>query len=419
MLERENLHPAVQHMAKRYPTAQACTALLEQLPVVAPNGADYVEFTNLKGASTLMRVGRYIKRLWPLATTADITRAMREAKTEAEEPQFMFDVLTRTTDIIRAVEAVPTCMTDTGITPHPYTAYSREHGWALAVAIDGETGETVARALVHIESMTFVTAYERRGAGGAKDALTDWLTRPEMGYGKVSAWPNGARLLVLRDSGGLIAPYVDGELSCAYISNGEYILCRDGGLDLSSASCRPYDVEEEEEEKEYDVEEEEYEGEPPEPCTVFRFGANHPPEPCTVFRFDENHPQCGVAVQGYSTYTLDANTIDAETGKLSGYTVAVSATDSHMLGVFQHGLHTRGFIYLGPEVARHVKTYEAWIAKRRRERGSRPEDYPTSRVLCPFTGLLRYEDEVSSMVYRQSHVVRLEHGYEVQLTLPL
>lgn len=395
MLEPTPMHPAVQHMAKRYPTAQACNALLEQLPVVAPNGVDYVEFISAKGPASIMRVGRYIKRLWPLATTADITRAMREAKADAEEPQFVFDILTRTTDIIEAVESVPTCMADTGITPHPYAAYSREHGWALAVAIDGETGETVARALVHIESMTFVTVYARRGIEGAKDALTDWLTRPEMGYGKVSAWPNGARLLVLRDSEGLIAPYVDGTLSCAYILANEYVLCREGELDLSSASCRPR----------YDVEEEEYEGEPP--------------EPCTVFRFDANHPQCGVAVQGYSTYTLDAYTIDAETGELSDYTVAVSADDSYALGVFQHGLHTRGFIYLGPEIARRVRTYDAWIAERRRERGCRPEDYPTERVLCPFTGLMRYECEVSSMVYRQSHAVHLEHGYEVQLNLPL
>jgi hypothetical protein len=120
-----------------------------------------------------------------------------------------------TEDIIRSVQEGPeTCMkwAESKIKKrgaHPYEVYDPALGWKSYVRI--VNGEIKGRALVN--NGKYVRCFGQNVSEGwrqADEQLVAWLEMS--GTKKANSWPNGTKLALIEVSGGILAPYIDGDV---------------------------------------------------------------------------------------------------------------------------------------------------------------------------------------------------------------
>lgn len=96
---------------------------------------------------------------------------------------------------------------------HPYSVYTPEHGWAIAVRLDrAKPNEVLGRCLLHKPSETYVRSFKRGDCESAysysDEKLEHWLET--QGYTKEGGWTGCTFAKVDHPCGGYMAPYIDG-----------------------------------------------------------------------------------------------------------------------------------------------------------------------------------------------------------------
>ena len=185
-----------------------------------------------------VRVGRLLRKIFPHATQAVITRMVE--KFNADNKGYKLELTKTTEEMCRIMRegaqmssaAFPhTCMTTICLSiydkedylpewVHPYMAYDHELGWAMAMIKD-DKGFVVGRAIVHTERMEFVRVFAN-GNNVASSTFEKILTLA--GYKQVSGWyglllkrvPLSLERIddMMTESIAAVVPYLDGEDSC-------------------------------------------------------------------------------------------------------------------------------------------------------------------------------------------------------------
>lgn len=193
-------------------------ALLLEWPHVSVNDPARVAYTRSPehgeaDRQTVTSLGKYLRRHFNIPD-----HEIRDACMQAKG-----GVVHITRDMKRMIWAVQTgpksCMQDENwdSSDHPYNVYDPAYGWGLAYRVEeDEDGneQCVARALVHEDEdgyKCFVRSYRKSSGYSYADEGMEATLR-ELGYERVSGWPNGTRLArIERDWGDILLPYIDGD----------------------------------------------------------------------------------------------------------------------------------------------------------------------------------------------------------------
>ena len=237
--EKFKLHPVVKTLLKQHRPADWQQLLLEW-PHISETDQARLAYTRDEkhGAAdrqTITTIGKYVKRHWP-----DLKdHVLRDAQTTYHPDKL--EIGEGIEYLIKAVELGPrSCMqsgygtipfnsedlqqlkrwlanpeTEVSWYDHPYSVYSAQYGWKMAIRIkdNGIAGRCLL--LDDGEHKAFVRSYARAESDEHQSQtdhiLETWLR--EAGFEKVKAWPQGAKLDVVdhpSQSSEYLLPYIDG-----------------------------------------------------------------------------------------------------------------------------------------------------------------------------------------------------------------
>lgn len=237
--EKFKLHPVVKTLLKQHRPADWQQLLLEW-PHISETDQSRLAYTRDEkhghaDRQTITTIGKYVKRHWP-----DLKdHVLRDAQSTYHPDKL--EIGQGIEYLIKAVELGPrSCMqsgygtipfnsedlrqlkrwlanpeTEVSWYDHPYSVYSAQYGWKMAIRIkdNGIAGRCLL--LDDGEHKVFVRSYARterdEDQSQTDNILETWLR--EAGFVKVKAWPQGASLDVVdhpSHSSEYLLPYIDG-----------------------------------------------------------------------------------------------------------------------------------------------------------------------------------------------------------------
>jgi len=207
--DRFQMHPVIDKLVQDYRPLDWHRLVLEY-PHQAESDRNRIAYTQneRKGEDdiqTVTSLAKYIKRHFP-ALGDHVIRDTVAAYTVTG-----CKIVRNVDEMIYHIERGPSsCMVRSGwnVSNHPYRVYCPSLGWGLAVRVEGD--ETIGRALVNDNNMTYVRTYLRSTQFSHSDHdMEAWLT--EQGYTKASDW-EGLEFLHIDDCNEFVAPYLDGDV---------------------------------------------------------------------------------------------------------------------------------------------------------------------------------------------------------------
>lgn len=237
--EKFKLHPVVKTLLKQHRPANWQQLLLEW-PHISETDQSRLAYTRDEkhgeaDRQTITTIGKYVKRHWP-----DLKdHVLRDAQSTYHPDKL--EIGQGIEYLIKAVELGPrSCMqsgygtipfnsedlrklkrwlvnpeTEVSWYDHPYSVYSAQYGWKMAIRI--KDSEIAGRCLLldDGEHKVFVRSYARsyrdEDQSQTDHILETWLR--EAGFEKVKAWPQGSKLDVVdhpSQSSEYLLPYIDG-----------------------------------------------------------------------------------------------------------------------------------------------------------------------------------------------------------------
>lgn len=237
--EKFKLHPVVKTLLKQHRPADWQQLLLEW-PHISETDQSRLAYTRDEkhgeaDRQTITTIGKYVKRHWP-----DLKdHVLRDAQSTYHPDKL--EIGQGIEYLIKAIELGPrSCMqsgygtipfnsedllqlkrwlvnpeTEVSWYDHPYSVYSAQYGWKMAIRIkdNGIAGRCLL--LDDGENKVFVRSYARAESDEHQSQtdhiLETWLR--EAGFEKVKAWPQGASLDVVdhpSHSSEYLLPYIDG-----------------------------------------------------------------------------------------------------------------------------------------------------------------------------------------------------------------
>lgn len=213
---RFDVHPVVLAMLEAH--RPACMVdLMFEWPHVSEKDPAMLAYTrdDNKGETdvqTTTSIGKYVARHWP-----KVPDHVRRDACLLYTPEQMRMVEATTEAIIHAIQNGPTSCMQGDWNVHPYSVYTPELGWGMAVRLNSE-GRIDGRALTWTDPddekrKVFARTYARNKEGDssysyADQVLAAWLE--SQGF-KHRDWPEGAKLAKLTNRhDGPLLPYIDG-----------------------------------------------------------------------------------------------------------------------------------------------------------------------------------------------------------------
>lgn len=166
---------------------------------------------------TVTSIGKYLARHFS-ALPANVLRDAAALFTPDK-----FEIWDTTEDIVRGVQEGPTsCMKWSGHTDvetHPYSCYTPQNGWTLAVRIAND--QIDGRCLCHTkgDKKIFVRSFKRDpndGYSHSDVALEAWLK--SQGYTHTGGWRSYCQI---DTKGSILFPYIDGD--CQHVNDNDFI----------------------------------------------------------------------------------------------------------------------------------------------------------------------------------------------------
>lgn len=234
-----DVHPVVLAMLEAH--RPACMVdLMFEWPHVSEKDPAMLAYTrdDAKGETdvqTLTSIGKYVARHWP-----KVPDHVRRDACLLYTPEQMHMVEATTEAIIHAIQNGPSSCMKGGWDVHPYSVYTPELGWGMAVRLNGE-GHIDGRALTWTDpydekrkvfARTYARNKEHGGYSYADQVLAAWLEAQGFEH---TNWPEGARLAKLTNRHDEpLLPYIDGDnqhvRSSRYGGNDCWAIC-DGDTD--------------------------------------------------------------------------------------------------------------------------------------------------------------------------------------------
>lgn len=249
-MERETMrpmHPIILRLLDSAGVDCDWYAILLEWPHVSQDG-DRLAYTRSAAAGvqdrqTLTSLGKYLARHFSYLP-ANVLRDAAALFTPDK-----FEIWDTIEGIVRGVQdGPPSCMKwldHTDIDTHPYSCYTPQNGWTLAVRIS--EGVIAGRCLCHTKNDTtiFVRSFKQCVANGYSHsdvALESWLKAK--GYTHEHEWRSYCQI---DTRGGELFPYIDG--ACQRVDENGFItpygqyLCTDTGGDAANADGEDEDSE--------------------------------------------------------------------------------------------------------------------------------------------------------------------------------
>ena len=207
--DRYQLHPVIDKLVQDHHPLDWHQLVLEY-PHQAESDRNRIAYTQseqkgLADIQTVTSLAKYIRRHFP-ALGDHVIRDTVAAYTVTG-----CRIVRNVDEMIYHIERGPnSCMVRSGwnVSNHPYRVYCPSLGWGLAVRVEGD--ETIGRALVNDNTMTYVRTYLRSTQFSHSDHdMEAWLN--EQGYTKAPDW-EGLDFLHIDDCNEFVAPYLDGDI---------------------------------------------------------------------------------------------------------------------------------------------------------------------------------------------------------------
>lgn len=232
--ERSPMHPAVLAACEMANPADWHELVL-QWPHKSAKEAGRLAYTQdeKKGEAdrqTVTTIGKYLTRHFQ-GLPDHVIRGL--AHRFSVEGVFIWET---TEEIVRAAKEGPySCMQWAGHEgTHPYEVYAPEHGWKIAVRIDGGVIKGRALLLDNGKHKCFVRTY-LRPSDSAKYSERDEAMEAHLGglgFSCKDAWPEGAKLAKVRSGSGYqseyLFPYLDGNCQTVDDEGDYFVIRRDG-----------------------------------------------------------------------------------------------------------------------------------------------------------------------------------------------
>ncbi len=212
-------------------------AVLDQWPTAALDDPSLIAYTRNadtrdRGVRTKVRPGAWIGKIFPDVFGGRAMDALVAAHRSADDD---LSYLTTTADIVEHMrgarsrgEGFGACMTACFSDPHPYSVYSTDLGWKLALLYRGD--DVIARALVN--DGEYVRVYGT--SSNTIAAMEDRLKREGIEYTR--GW-FGRRIKAIHTGDDeLVGPYIDGEATCGEFDGGTIVLDADGEIEFRETS---------------------------------------------------------------------------------------------------------------------------------------------------------------------------------------
>lgn len=251
------LHPVVKTLLKKHKPADWQQLLLEW-PHVSETDQSRLAYTRDEkhgeaDRQTITTIGKYVKRHWPELKD----HVLRDAQATYHPDRL--EVGQGIKYLIKAVELGPRSCMQSGygtipfnsedllklkrwlVNPetyvnwydHPYSVYSEQYGWKMAIRVKDSTIDGRCLLLDDGKHKVFVRSYARAEsddqASQTDHILETWLR--EAGFEKVKAWPQGAKLDLVEhpsQSDKYMLPYIDGDEA-----NARKLVLEDGYFEVS------------------------------------------------------------------------------------------------------------------------------------------------------------------------------------------
>lgn len=211
-VKRYEFHPVIKEILDANFQPADMQLLVLQWPHQSLKDAQNIAYTQnsrsgVEDRQQVTTFGRFVRRHFPEMKDHEI----RDYSTKCVlDEYYIRDTIE---EIIQAAQEGPrSCMQWENSYPdrHPYGVYAPEYGWRIAVRI-GHTSRTIdGRALVNLNSNSFVRTYKRgQDYSYADEGLEFWLK--SQGFIHQSGWDEGTKLKHVVSYGDPILPYIDGD----------------------------------------------------------------------------------------------------------------------------------------------------------------------------------------------------------------